>query len=229
MIAKIRGYLTLIQMIISVSIVIVLMYIFNDKNHTIRKQWAKMQLMLLGIDLQIEGEADIDANILMINHQSVLDIIVLEYLYPKNIAWIAKKEIGDIPWFGHILKAPKMIQVQRESKSSLIKLLKDAKIVLDDNRPLAIFPEGTRSNGKKMRKFKSGAKIIAEKYNLKVQPIILIGTLNILDSKSLKQQSGKVIVKYLPSVEAAKGSSWWSDTEQLMNEEFYKGLQEYDI
>ena len=229
MINKLKGYLTILQMIITVSIVIILMFLFRDKNHYIRQKWAKLQMILLGIELDIQGEPDLEANMLMINHQSVLDIIILEYLYSKNISWIAKKEIGDIPWFGNILKLPNMIQVQRESKSSLVKLLKDSKIALDDNRPIAIFPEGTRSKTIKLRKFKVGAKIIAEKFNLKVQPIILIGTGDLFDSKNLIQQSGKVIVKYLPSIQAEKKSSWWDDTQTLMNQEYQKGLEEYDI
>ncbi len=226
---KIKAYFTIVQMIITVSIVIILMFIFKSKIHYIRQKWAKLQMILLGIELQIEGKPDLDANMLMINHQSVLDIIILEYLYAKNISWIAKKEIGDIPWFGYILKLPNMIQVQRESKSSLVKLLKDSKIALDNNRPIAIFPEGTRSNTDKLRKFKAGAKIIAEKFDLKVQPIILIGTGKLFDSKKLTQKSGKVIIKYLPSVQAVKKSSWWDDTQKLMNEEYQKGLLEYDI
>ncbi len=37
----------------------------------------------------------------------MMDIILFEAIASRNIAWVAKKEIGDIPWFGHILKAPK--------------------------------------------------------------------------------------------------------------------------
>lgn len=223
-IKKIRAIFTLIQMIITVSTVIVLMYLFNKNHHKIRRIWAKMQMKLLGITLKVKGEIDPTAQMVVMNHQSVLDIIVVENLHPRNLCWVAKSEIGDIPWFGRILKAPKMIAVQRESKSSLVKLIKDCKVALDDKRPIAIFPEGTRTDGRKIRNFKTGAKIIADKYNLKVQPIVLVHTIDILDSKNLSQQSGEVEVVFLPSVEASKETNWYEKVEEDMNTAFYKEL-----
>ena len=228
MIAKLRAYFTILQMFFTVSIVIILMFLFRGKNHTIRQKWAKMQMKLLGIKLEIEGDIDPEANMLMINHQSLLDIIVLEYLHTNNISWIAKKEIGDIPWFGNILKLPNMIQVQRESKTSLVKLLKDSKEALETNRTIAIFPEGTRGKGKKLRKFKAGAKIIASKFKLKVQPVILIGTREILDSQNLTQQSGVVKVIFLPTIKADKKTLWWEDIEHNMNERFNQEINKND-
>ena len=139
MLGKLRMLFTIVQMVITVSIVIVLMYIFKSKNRTIRKVWGAIQLKLLGITLEIEGTLDNDANLIAMNHQSLVDIIIFEYLHQNNIAWVAKKEIASLPWFGHILKAPDMIIIERESKSSLMKLLKEAKEKYKQNRPIAIF------------------------------------------------------------------------------------------
>jgi len=214
--AKLRAIFTIIQMIITVSITIILMYMFKKHNKKIRIAWASMQMKLLGIKIELVGQIDKNANMLIMNHQSVMDIILFEYLNKKNTAWIAKKEIADIPWFGRILRAPDMIIVQRESKSSLIKLIKDSKEKLTQNRPLAIFPEGTRTDGKKLRKFKAGAKIIANKFNLKVQPFVIINSLEILDSKKLTQKPGKVKIICLPTVQASKDSLWYEDVEELM-------------
>ncbi len=66
---------------------------------------------------------------------------------------------------GNLLKLPEMISVDRENKSGLVKLLKDAKRV-KESKPhsvMAIFPEGTRNPNQKLRKFKSGTKLLAEK------------------------------------------------------------------
>jgi 1-acyl-sn-glycerol-3-phosphate acyltransferase len=190
------------------------MYLFRNNSKPIRLKWAALQMKLLGIELHVEGKEDPTANMQIMNHQSVLDIILFEYLHSKDLAWISKIEIANIPWFGHIVKAPRMILVERESKKSLIKLLKDCKDRLSHNRPLAIFPEGTRSNGKSLLKFKAGARIIAEKFDLVVQPVVIIGTRKILDSQNLKQESGVVKVIYLPSVKAVKGTSWYKDIEE---------------
>ena len=222
--AKIRAIFTIAQMIITITITIILMYLFNKKNRTIRQYWAALQMKLLGIELELVGKIDEEADMYIMNHQSVMDIILFEYLLARNTAWVAKKEIADIPWFGRILKAPDMIIVQRESKSALVKLLKDTKEKLDQKRPIAIFPEGTRTDGKRLRKFKVGAKMMANKYNLKVQPFVIVGSLDILDSKKLTQTPGKVKIICLPTVQADKKTTWYEDNEKLMGETLAKEL-----
>ena len=213
---RIRALFAIIEIAATTTILIVLMYIFRSNNKYFRQKWAAMQMKILGIEIQIEGEEDPNAQMQMMNHQSVVDIILFEYLHKRDLAWVAKVEIAKIPWFGHIIKAPNMILVERESKKSLIKLLKDCKDRLSKDRPIGIFPEGTRSNGKKLLKFKAGARIIAEKYDLVVQPVVIIGTRKILDSQNIRQESGIVKVIYLPSVKAEKSTSWYKDAEETM-------------
>jgi len=222
--SKIRAIFTISQMILTVTITIILMYLFNKQNRKIRQVWASLQLKLLGIQLEVVGEIDNDADMYIMNHQSVMDIILFEYLLARNTAWVAKKEIANIPWFGRILKAPDMIIVERESKSALIKLLKDSKEKLSQNRPIAIFPEGTRTDGKRLRKFKVGAKMIANKYQLKVQSFVIINSLEILDSKKLTQTPGKVKIICLPTVQADKKTTWYDDVENNMREVLQKEL-----
>jgi len=225
--AKLRMLFTIIQMVITVTITIILMYLFKKSNRSIRRIWSLLQIKLMGIDLEIQGQYDQNADMMIMNHQSLVDIILLEYLATKDLAWVAKKEIADLPWFGHILKAPNMIIVERENKSSLVKLIKSAKARLDENRQLAIFPEGTRTDGKKLRKFKAGAKIVANKYNLTVQPCVIINSRYILDSKKMTQNSGKVKIIYLPTVQADKNSSWYEDVEQQMKQVLENEIKAY--
>ncbi|QDF27854.1 lysophospholipid acyltransferase family protein [Halarcobacter anaerophilus] len=225
MLSRIRGFVVLIQFSITVGIVIVLMYTFRNHTHKVIKGWMKIQMFLLGIKLEQEGKLDTTCDMVILNHQSLLDIIVMEYIHPRNLAWIAKKEITDLVFFGHIIKAPRMISVDREDKAGIIALLKDCKDRLSKGRPIAMFPEGTRSTGKKMLKFKPGAKMIANKFNLKVQPAIIINTKNILDSKSLKQTPGRVKVIYLDPVQADKKSDWFEKLEEDMNAVYNKEME----
>jgi 1-acyl-sn-glycerol-3-phosphate acyltransferase len=225
MLLKIRALFAVLQFTLTVSVVIVCMYLFKKNNRKVRRIWAKLQMKLMGVDIVIKGELDPNAQMLLMNHQSILDIVVMESLHPKNLAWVAKQEIAKIPWFGLILKAPQMIIVQRESKTSLVKLLRDAKDRIEKKRPIAIFPEGTRTDGKKLRKFKAGAKMIADKNNLLVQPVVIVGTREIFDSQNLTQQSGKVKVIFLPAIQAQRKTPWYDDIENLMNETLKKELR----
>ena len=224
---RIRGIILLIQFSITVAITVVLMYMFKNHTHKVIKAWMTFQMFVLGIKLETEGTLDESCDMVLMNHQSLLDIIVIEYIHGRDLAWVAKKEISDLFFFGHIIKAPRMISVDRENKAGIIHLLKETKDRLDKGRPIAMFPEGTRSDGKSMGEFKPGAKIIANKYGLKVQPIILFNTRNIVDSKRLLAKPGVVKVIYLDPVVASKDSTWFEDTEVKMKERFNQESAKY--
>ena len=202
------------------------MYTFKNHTHKVIKVWMKLQMWALGIKLETQGTLDESCDLVIMNHQSLLDIIVMEYIHNRDLAWVAKKEISDLFFFGHIIKAPRMISIDRENKAGLISLLKEARDRLDKGRPIAMFPEGTRSNGTGMLSFKPGAKMIANKFGLKVQPVIILNTLNIVDSKKLKAKPGRVRVIYLDAVQADKKTDWYEQTEEKMKETFAKSLEE---
>ena len=225
--ARIRGIILFIQFSITVAITVVLMYIFKNHTHKVIKVWMTFQMYLLGIKLQTEGKLDESCDMILMNHQSLLDIIVMEYIHSRDLAWVAKKEITDLFFFGHIIKAPRMISIDRENKSGIIHLLKEAKDRLDKGRPIAMFPEGTRSDGKQMLSFRPGAKILANRYSLKVQPIVLFNTRNIVDSKKLLATPGVVKVIYLEPIQADKNTDWFEVVEKNMNEVFNKESKNY--
>ncbi len=222
---KIKAFFILIQFVITVTIVIGLMKFFNTHHWKFRKAWAKLQAWLIGYKLTIKGKPDPEAQMLLMNHQSLLDIVVMEANYPKDIAWVAKKEIADIPFFGQILTLPDMIIVDREDRKSLVTLFKGAKKRLNEGRIIGIFPEGTRSRGEKLLKFKSGAKIIAEKLHLKVQPVVIVNTRAILDSQNFVAKSGLVTVIYLESVDPQNDPKWFEKLRKKMQETLVEELQ----
>jgi len=206
----------------SISIVIILFYIFPKKNRQIRKNWAKFQTKVLGAKIEIFGKIDEEAKIFIINHRSMLDIIALEAIMPNDTCWVAKQEITNIPWFGRINDVPKMISIDREDKRGLIKLLKEAKERIEDGRVIMIFPEGTRSKTNKLLPFKAGAKMLAEKYNLKVQPIVVHGTEKVLDTQTHTINPGIVKISFLQSFTPQRKTSWFEETRQKMQQEFEK-------
>lgn len=225
--ARIRGIILFIQFSITVAITVVLMYIFKNHTHKVIKVWMTFQMYVLGIKLETQGKLDESCDMILLNHQSLLDIIVMEYIHSRDLAWVAKKEITDLFFFGHIIKAPRMISIDRENKAGIMHLLREAKDRLDKGRPIAMFPEGTRSDGKQMLSFRPGAKMLANRYNLRVQPIVLFNTRNIVDSKKLLATPGVVKVVYLEPVLADKNSDWFEEIEKKMNEVFDKESKNY--
>jgi len=216
--SRIRALLVVIQFSLTVAVTIFFMYLFRNHTHKVIKIWMKFQMFFLGIKLEEEGSLDETCDMVILNHQSLLDIIVMEYIHSKNLAWVAKKEITDLPFFGHIIKAPRMISIDRENKAGLVKLLRESKDRLSKGRPIAIFPEGTRTDGKTILPFKSGAKMVANKLKLRVQPVVMLNTRKILDSKKLTCNPGIVKVIYLEPVQASNDTDWFKQTELKMNE-----------
>ncbi|WP_293652029.1 1-acyl-sn-glycerol-3-phosphate acyltransferase [uncultured Campylobacter sp.] len=212
---KIKNWLYAIEITISVIIVVLIFFIAPSSNLWIRRKWTKMQRWLIGYKIDVIGSPDPRANMIIANHQSMLDIMALEEIHPANICWIAKKEIEDLPFFGNIIRVPKMISIDRKDPRSLPKIIKLAKERISEGRVIAIFPEGTRSNGDKILKFKSGANIIANKLNLVVQPVLIIGSRKIIDSKTISVNSGSFKVIYMDIVDTSD-ENWLENTRVKM-------------
>ena len=68
-----------------------------------------------------------------------------------------------------------------------------------------------------MLKFKPGAKMVADKYELRVQPVVLINTSRYFDLKNKSGQTGTITVVYLDSfVASKKDENWLSDLQVTM-------------
>lgn len=221
---KLKAFFILINFLTTVVVLVGLMKLFFSKNRTLRKGWSKLQIWLMGIQIDKIGEFDKEANILFINHQSLLDILVVESTHPGDTAWVAKKEIADLFFYGNILKVPKMIVIDRtKPKLALKTLLSESKRVVENNRTICIFPEGTRSVNGDIGEFKIGAKFLAQKYNLKVQPIVLTNTRSIIDSQKFEARRGTVQMKCLESFYPASiRDDWYEKVELQMKDEYQK-------
>jgi len=170
---------------------------------------------------ETEGEEDPNTQLFLLNHQSDLDIGVMETVTKRDIAWVAKKELFKVPFFGLAVRLPQDIAVERESKTSILKLLRDAKDRLDKGRVVTMFPEGTRSTKGKMLPFKSGAKILADKYKLRVQPVVLMQTAKYYNLKEFSYKPGKIKVIFMESFTADKSDKDWLKNLRIKMQKVY--------
>ena len=161
---------------------------------------------------EIEGKEDMDSQMFLFNHQSDLDIGVMETSTKSDLAWVAKKALFDVPFFGLALKLPEDIPVERNSKTSLVRLLRASKNRLEKGRVITMAPEGTRSSTGKLLPFKSGAKLIADKYQLRVQPVVLMQTAKCYNIKKFHYRPRTIKVIFLDSFIAdSKDENWLND------------------
>lgn len=171
--------------------------------------------------VEIEGKEDPAAQMYLINHQSDLDICVMETISKKDLSWVAKKELFDVPFFGLAMSMPEDIPIERQSKTSLFRLLKNSKDRLNKGRVITMFPEGTRSTTGKLLPFKSGAKVVADKYQLKVQPIVFMQTAKFYDIKKFSYKPGQVKVIFLDSFIADKSDEKWLNNLKIKMQKVY--------
>lgn len=213
--ARIRAFFYAIWFLLSVVWVVVAMSLSKKTQCKSRRIWAKAQRFFIRYEIEVEGEFDPQAQMVIMNHQSILDIVVLEEIYPANICWIAKKQIADLPVIGKIITLPKMIQVDRENPRDLVRIVREVKERVSEGRVIAMFPEGTRRRGDKLLKFQSGAKAIVSKLGLKVQPVVLVGTKEILNSHEFTLKKGDIKIVCLDPIDTSD-PNWLENARELM-------------
>jgi 1-acyl-sn-glycerol-3-phosphate acyltransferase len=213
--AKIRFYYgAAVISFIAAAIMVPLMAIFSKNRSIILYHCNRMIMFFLGGKIITHGQQDKNANIYIMNHQGIIDIISIEAAQKSDLRWVAKKQLFDAPWFGYVLKLPKMIQVDREDKAGLVKLLRDIKETSTDtekHRIVAIFPEGTRTEEQALLDFKGGTKIVAEKLQLTVQPIVITNSKRLLNEHNRTAHSATVHINYMDSFKVSKENKGWYD------------------
>ena len=168
------------------------------------------------------GTEDMDAQMFVVNHQSGIDIPVMESSTKSDLAWVAKQELFDTPFLGLGVKLPNDIPLQRNSKTALVSLIKECKDRISNGRVVTIFPEGTRSRNRRIHNFKPGAQMVANKLALKVQPVVIVGTSNTFDSKDKHFIPFQQIdVVFLDSFVANKEDKDWLNDLQIKMQEVY--------
>jgi len=167
------------------------------------------------------GQIDPEAQMLIANHQSDIDISVLECTTTRDLVWVAKKELFSVPFFGMAIRISDDIAVDRGSKAALVSLVRESKKRLDQGRCVVMFPEGTRQSSNTMLNFKPGAKMVADKFELRVQPVVLINTARYFNIKGKSGSTGAITVVYLDSFIASKQDEKWLENLQVTMQATY--------
>ena len=224
---RIKAYYFLFFFLFHIAIMIILLPLFKKWNSKLRKWTSKAILVSGNVKVRVFGKPSPDANMFILNHQSMLDIMAMEVATPNiDLAWVAKKELFQIPFFGYSLSLTNMIEIDRQDRRGILKLLKDAKDRVSKNRVVTIFPEGTRNTKNSMLKFKSGASIVANKHGFIVQPVVLVNSAKRLNTKEMTASGGCVDVVFLPPFKATKERDWLSESREEMLKIFLERVEQ---
>ena len=158
--------------------------VFFDKRlialHYLANFWGSLFTVLVpGWKVNIIGKEKLNnkAKIIVANHQSQEDILLI-YRLGVPFRWISKAAMFKVPFYGWLMYLKGDIKLHRSSKSSIMKMMKDAEKVLEKGCILTIFPEGTRSKTDSIGNFKEGAFKLAQNMKIPIVPVVIYGTGN---------------------------------------------------
>lgn len=110
-------------------------------------------------------------SILCSNHISDLDPLILGLVIPRNIRFMAKKELFENKFLGKLVNALGAFPVDRESAD--LSAIRNSLSILKNGEVLGIFPEGTRVNKENIENAKPGIALISIKAKAPVIPIYI--------------------------------------------------------
>lgn len=168
----------------------------------IMRWWGVRFIRIGGWRVRVSGAERIPEGgvVLVANHQSLVDIPLVLTVFPREICFIAKRELGRIPLFGRAMAAAGNLFVDREDPRDAVHMVRQAGELLAKGRVVVVFPEGTRSGDGSIGDFRPGAFHIAWKTGYPLVPVYLAGGRRALPKGSLLFHPAELVVRVLPPV-----------------------------
>ena len=158
---------------------------------------------IAGIDYEVRGQSNLPKNgsfIVAAKHQSSYETFKLHMLF-DDPSIILKRELFKIPIWGWFLKAVDVIAIDRSNKEEAVSsILKGARRMRKQGRPIVIFPQGTRVNINtpvEKKPYKGGIIKMYRETNLPVIPLAMNSGVY-WPRKGFLKYPGTVVFEYLP-------------------------------
>jgi len=166
--------------------------------------WAEICLrVFLSVKIIVKGKENIITNqkfFIAASHQSMFETFYLQTIFRSPI-FILKKELLQIPIFGWYLKKIGSISINRNkvSKENLSFFEDILRAIKNDDRPVIIFPQGTRVLPKERPSFKKGVIRIYQELNIACQPVA-INSGYVWPKKGIKNSHKTITVSILEPI-----------------------------
>jgi len=156
-------------------------------------EWGQRAFHLADAELVTHGLENYDSGqtyLLMSNHQSMFDIFALFVAFPGHLRMVAKKEMFVLPVMQQAMHAADFVRIDRGDHMKARAALDHANEVISGGVNVWIAPEGTRSQSGTMLPFKKGGFMLALQTGIKILPVSVVGTRDILPSKDWRVRKG---------------------------------------
>ncbi|KAL5530339.1 SLC1 [Sanghuangporus sanghuang] len=177
-----------------------------DINWVIARSFYNLASRFLGITVEVEGEEHLSTRpvVLIMNHQSMLDILILGRVFPKQASVTSKKELQWMPLLGQFMTLSGAVFIDRTNNSSAVKSVATAgQAMKERGTSIWVFPEGTRtlSEHSDMLPFKKGSFHLAVQAGVPITSLVCQNYWRLYHKGTF--ESGLIKVKVLPPVSTA--------------------------
>ncbi len=143
----------------------------SERAFTLRRWYIRFANFVLGIKIQVEGQALDTTALYVCNHRSFSDpLVLLRYL---DAYVIAKAEVANMPIISTGATLTGIIYAQRENKDSRTAVRKALIDSLKTGLNVLVYPEGTTNPNKKLLEYRPGTFLEVARNNIPVVPVVL--------------------------------------------------------
>jgi 1-acyl-sn-glycerol-3-phosphate acyltransferase len=225
--AFLRSLLHMLLMLVTVVPWAIIMLVASIRVRGVPLYWMAVRWLgwsidgarvILGIRTRVTGAENLpigktSAAVLLVKHQSTYETFLMPTLMPHPLAYVFKKELLQIPFFGWAMGRLDMIHIDRSQRSQAFqKVVAQGQALLDQGIWIIMFPEGTRIPRGQKGVYKSGGSRLAISTGAPVIPIAVT---------SAKCWPRKAFIKRPGIVDVSIGKpipSQGRDPEELMRE-----------
>jgi len=166
--------------------------------------WAWLSCIVVPVFVRIRNKEHIipgQSYVVVSNHQSQFDILVVVGWLNIDLRWVAKASLKKTPMFGPASVKMDHIFIDRSNTEAALETINKAKKNIVNGTSVMFFPEGTRSEDGSLQEFKNGAFKMALDLGIPVLPITIRGTRKILPSGSLDLLPGMAEIVIHPQID----------------------------
>jgi len=153
----------------------------GDARYAIAQKWLKLSVdaarVIMGVRYHVQGQENLPVGetspaILLVKHQSTYETFLMPVIMPHPLAYVFKKELLYVPFFGWSIGSLDMIHIDRSQRAkAFAKVVEQGKALLDRGVWVIMFPEGTRIPRGERGSYKSGGTRLAIATGAPVIPV----------------------------------------------------------
>jgi 1-acyl-sn-glycerol-3-phosphate acyltransferase len=201
------------------SLTVVLVYLTNPRIASLigGVTWARLIAHLTPIFVRVVGKENIvkkQSYVIVCNHQSHYDVIVLYGWLGIDFRWVIKSELRKVPGLGIGCEKIGHIFIDRSNTKAALAAINAARGQIVDGTSVIFFPEGSRSRNNELGIFKKGAFKMALNIGIPILPITIVGTKNVLPPKTIRLLPGRVKMTIHEPIDIAQYKD--ADIKELM-------------